>query len=404
MKKLIIIIFAATLSLGAFAQNETMFIHKGGQIISQYAVADIDSITFFHVPRPPQPLAPTLYFAVRGGNIMAIQLTENLLSDPDYVITPIDLGVSSGATPMNILFHNDLLYILDAGQHFTFQDDSEFHNLGDGGIRVMSRDGSRVESMMRNIGHAFNDPFDGFIEEDFLYFTNRNTGIIRLPLSTRNETWTFRLHDNGIPWLIRNTMPPMFWNLTYGAMNTGFLKVNGVWWWAKRWNQPGIFRFTESDIRTSATPFISPVGIMQGFNMRSFTWDSQREVMYFTVYNPGFEGLYRATIVQMEAITAPAQLAPFRLTTAEGRSVVPIIPLSFNEATEEGTVGEPLAITQLALNKATGCVYFGLRSANPEEVPSGLYRFNPVTNFIEPVILGINVLGVAINNTPTRLF
>jgi len=46
MKKFISTIFALTLSFGVFAQNETMFIHKDGQIISQYAVADMDSITF----------------------------------------------------------------------------------------------------------------------------------------------------------------------------------------------------------------------------------------------------------------------------------------------------------------------------------------------------------------------
>jgi len=47
MKKLITIIFAIALSFGVFAQSDTLFIHKGGQIISEYAVAEIDSIVFF---------------------------------------------------------------------------------------------------------------------------------------------------------------------------------------------------------------------------------------------------------------------------------------------------------------------------------------------------------------------
>jgi len=352
--------------------------------------------------------APTLYFAVRGRNIMALKLVDN--PPAGMQILPYDMGVSVGRMPMNILFHkgrrdDGLLYILDAGTRFTWVDDSEFHNMGNGGIRVMSKDGSRVESMVRTAGNAFNDPYDGFIDGDFLYFTNRNTGILRLPLTTRNETHTFRLDDSSMPWFIRNTGPPMFWLLTYGAMNSGFLKVDDVWWWGKRWNQPGIFRFTEGDIRTSTpSPPITPVSIMTGMHVRSFAWDSRRGFMYFTPYSADgtIGGLYRATIAQMEGIIAPAGLAPFSLTTAQNRRANPIVASSRNE----GTVDEPLAITQLALNERTGCVYFGLRSDDPDAVPTGLYRFNFTTNNLELIRIteGMNILGVAVNNTPSKLF
>ena len=355
--------------------------------------------------------APTLYFAVRGRNIMALKLIDN--PPAGMQVLPFDMGVSAGRTPMNILFHrgrrdDGLLYILDAGPIFWFQDDSEFHNMGDGGIRVMTKDGSRVESMMRNVGHAFNDPFDGIIEGDFLYYTNRNTGIIRTPITTRNETQTFRLHDNGLDWFIRNTMPPMFWNLAYGALNTGFTKVDNVWWWGKRGTQapPGVFRFTESDIRGSASPTIPAAGIMMGLEIRSFAWDSQRGFMYFTPFSTAgaIDGLYRATIAQMETIT-PTNITTVatRLTTAQGRNMVPIVA----GARGEGTEAEPLAITQLALNEATGCVYFGFRPRHSEDdLPSGLYRFNPVTNNVELIRIteGMTILGVAINNTPSKLF
>lgn|GEM_PF-3131337 len=54
MKKLISSIFATALLLGVFAQNDTMFIHKG-QTIYEFAIADIDSIVFYRTSRPPQP-------------------------------------------------------------------------------------------------------------------------------------------------------------------------------------------------------------------------------------------------------------------------------------------------------------------------------------------------------------
>jgi len=361
---------------------------------------------------------PTLYFAVRNRNIMALKLPDfEIKPNGDRVtaegihVLPFDMGVSAGRTPINILFHEPLqqLYLLNAGTRFTFVDDSEFHNMGDGEIRVMSSDGSTVERVMHNVGHAFNNPFDGYIDGNFLYFTNRNTGIVRLPLSARNVTFPYRLDSHDIPWFVRNTQVPMLsYVLPYGAMNSGFLKVNDVWWWGKRWNATGVFRFVESDIFASTPPASGHPEPSSGRvlgnvpHTRSFAWDSQRGFMYFTVYSidGAIDGLYRATLSQMEGITNSATLLPFRLTTAGGHSVVPIVA----SGRGEGTADEPLAITQLALDRATGNVYFGLRSANPEQVPTGIHRFNPTTNNIEPVLLGVEVLGVSVNNTPTRLF
>ena len=70
----------------------------------------------------------------------------------------------------------------------------------------------------------------------------------------------------------------------------------------------------------------------------------------------------------------------------------------------EGTSGEFIGICQLALDEATGAVYFGLRSAYPDEVKSGLMRYNPNTGYIEHVVEGVEVYGVAVNNTKSKLF
>lgn len=359
--------------------------------------------------------APTLYFAVRGRNIMALKLPTTPHPDPNVQILPFDMGVSAGRTPMNILFHTSardegLLYILDAGAHFWFRDDMEFQNQGDGEIRVMSRDGAVVERMLRNAGHCFNDPFHGLIEGTDIFYSNRNTGIARRPISTRNEVHTAGRDDFPF-WHVQNsTLNYMNRGIPWGSLNTGFTKVGEVWWWGKRHTAPGIFRFRDSDILpvpvgTGSLPLPADGIAMRGINMSSFMYDARNDFFYFAIYHTGMEGLYRLRMADIDALPespTSAQLAPFRVTTAEGRNVIPIVA----SGRGEGTADEPLAITQLALDQATGNVYFGLRSENPDDVPTGLHRFNPVTNNIEfiPITAGMNILGVAVNNTPSKLF
>jgi hypothetical protein len=69
----------------------------------------------------------------------------------------------------------------------------------------------------------------------------------------------------------------------------------------------------------------------------------------------------------------------------------------------EGSSGEFIGICQLALDDNDGSVYFGLRSADAT-VKSGLMRYNPASGKIEYVIQGIEIYGVAINKTKSKLF
>ena len=66
---------------------------------------------------------PTLYYAVRGGNIMALKLVSD--APADMKIMPFDLGVSSGQHAFNILFADSSVYMLDAGKQFYYVDDAD---------------------------------------------------------------------------------------------------------------------------------------------------------------------------------------------------------------------------------------------------------------------------------------
>lgn len=343
---------------------------------------------------------PTLYFAVKGGNIMALKLAND--APINMVISPFDLAVSSGKHPLNILYADSSLYVLDCGQQFTYVNDED-GNLGDGKITVISKDGSKVETMISNIGQtAFDDPYYGYIEGKYLYFSDRNTGISKIKLTDRNKIYS----KSDFPYYVQNATLGYYNNgWSYGSMNACFGKINNVWYWCKTYNGTGLFRFTDADILSEATTGGEPApssGItLSGMSPKSFVWDSKNQVIYFTVYDTGYEGLYRCTLDQLNAIgSSKSSLSPYKLLTANGKTVTPITTTGEGE----GSTGEFIGISQLALDQSTGCVYFGLRSAYPNEVKSGLMRYNPAKGYIEPVIPGVEVYGVAVNNNKSKLF
>jgi len=340
---------------------------------------------------------PTLYYAVKTGNIMALKLIEN--APVGMKIKPFDMGVKSGQHPLNIIFNDTSLYVIDCGKQFTYVNDVDL-NQGDGRITVMSKDGSKVETMLTNTGTAFDDPFYGYIEGGKLYFTDRNTGISNIVLKERNKSFS----RTDYPYYVQNaTLGYYGLGLSFGGMNADFGKINGVWYWCKTYNGNGIYRFTDADILS--TP-ITGDGILpksgvalEGMSPKSFVWDANKQVIYFTIFDTGYEGLYRCSLTQLSSILSRNDLAPYKLKLANGKTVTPITTPGIGE----GSAGEYIGICQLSLDENDGSVYFGLRSADAT-VKSGLMRFNPASGFIEYVIEGVEVYGVSVNKTKSKLF
>ena len=370
------------------SQQVRLQVKLGGRVLEDGVI---------NVPVAYNQAVPTLYYAVKSGNIMSLKLANNVPAG--MKINPYDMGVKSGQHPLNILFNDTSLYVIDAGRQFTYINDVD-GNQGDGRIFVMSKSGAKVETMLTNTAAAFNDPFYGFIDAGQLYFGDRNTGISKTALNERNRS----LSPADFPYFVQNSSLSYYGQgLSYGAMNAGFGKVNGVWHWCKTYNGNGIFRFLESDIFTSTIPVGTPIpssGVaLEGMNPKSFVWDAKNQVIYFTIYDTGYEGLYRCSLAQLAAIKRQADLAPYKLKLSNGKTVTPITEAGKGE----GSTGEFIGICQLALDENDGSVYFGLRSADAT-VKSGLMRYNPASGFIEHVIEGVEVYGVAVNKTKTKLF
>lgn len=349
---------------------------------------------------------PTLYYAVQGGKIMAYKLISDL---PEGMrVMPFDMGLSSGQHPFNLLFKDSLLYILDCGKQFYYINDED-GVLGDGKITVMSKDGAKVETMLTNAGQAaFDDPFYGYIEGDWLYFANRNTGIMRVGLNERNAIFSHASY----PYYVQHTTLGYYNNgWGYGSIGGCFGKVEGVWYWTKFYNGTGIFRFKDSDILPNTITQGDETNVPQdgialgGMCPKSFAYDKNLQKIYFTTWDAGYGGFYACTIDELNEIgTSKSKLAPYKKLTADGLGFEPNI--SGSPASIEGTSSEPVAICQMALDEATGCVYFGFRNNHGDVTcaPTGIYRYNPTTDVIEPVIEGASVYGLVINNNPSKLF
>ena len=337
----------------------------------------------------------TIYYAVKKGNIQALKLVHDA---PDNVkIYPFDLGVKSGQHPYNLLFSDSQLYVLDAGKQIGYIDDGD-GNLGDGKISVISKDGASVETMLTNNQKtAFNDPHFGYIDENqkMLYYTDRNTGIRRLALSERNLL--LDVTNSKYDYFVQNDKLGYYKNgYDYGAMNASFTKTSdGTWWWPKTFNNPGIFRFKDSDIGSSSVP--SNGMTAGGLFIKSLAIDEQRQMVFLAVREGATSGIYA---IPMSAIPNESAGQTALQNSIKNYLIKELVSDS------EGSSGEYIDICQMVLDPEDGSVYFGYRADPTSSVKSGLMRCYPDggTYKVETVIEGVEIYGVAINHKKSKLF
>ena len=337
----------------------------------------------------------TIYYAVKKGNIQALKLVHDA---PDNVkIYPFDLGVKSGQHPYNLLFSDSQLYVLDAGKQIGYIDDVD-GNLGDGKISVISKDGASVETMLTNNQKtAFNDPHFGYIDENqkMLYYTDRNTGIRRLALSERNLL--LDVTNSKYDYFVQNDKLGYYKNgYDYGAMNASFTKTSdGTWWWPKTFNNPGIFRFKDSDIGSSSVP--SNGMTAGGLFIKSLAIDEQRQMVFLAVREGATSGIYA---IPMSAIPNESAGQTALQNSIKNYLIKELVSDS------EGSSGEYIDICQMVLDPEDGSVYFGYRADPTSSVKSGLMRCYPDggTYKVETVMEGVEIYGVAINHKKSKLF
>ena len=347
-------------------------------------------------------LAPTLYYATVGGNIMAVKIPAT--PTEGVVIEPYDMGVSAGQHMFNILCHENKLYCLDAGKQYYYVNDVD-GVMGDGQITIMAADASTIETMISNVGGpAFQDPFFGFIDNGNLYYSDRNTGLITVPLSTRNATYSAAAFPY---WLQNNTLGYYGKGLSYGAISSNLIKIDDTYYWGKIYNGIGIWRFKAGDILAAAddkAPAPASGAVLSNLGgtsyPKSFIYNPTTQDFFFTLCGTG-EGFYKCTIAELEGIKDTKTL-PAAKTFADGNGCTQRTPDATNKDFE-GTSSEPVGITQLAIDEVTGRVYFALRSGS-SSVKSGIVYYDPETDKLHYLVEDVDAYGVTINTNPSKLF
>lgn len=368
---------------------------------------------------------PTLYYAEQGGHLMAYKLISNKPKDMD--VYPFDLGLASGEHPFTLLYKEPSLYVLDAGTAWYYQNEDAQASGGDGKISVVAKDGSKIETMISNAGGpAFQDPFYGCIIENDLYFTDRNTGVIKVPLSTRDAVYS----ASAFPYYVQHSTLGYYNNgWGYGCIGGSIGMIGDTWYWCKNYNGTGIFRWKNADILLSAITgggTQPEAGIaLEGasFLPKSFTYSTKSNKICFTLLGTGNEGFYVCTLDELNAITKSNELAQYKKTidwvcdtvhciyedkTAEVHKGLEFVPnKTGSPAAVEGHTSEFAAICQIAYDEVNDCAYFAFRNTHNDatSAPTGIYCYNFATDKIErlPIESG-NVYGVVINNIPTKLF
>ena len=344
-----------------------------------------------------------LYYAVKGGNLMALKLVHD--APADMTIAPFDLGVKSGNHPLNIFSDDSLIYVLDAGKQFTYVNDID-GNLGDGKVSVVSADGNTVETLISNSGKtAFDDPFYGFIDKSakVLYLSDRNTGIAKIPLEMRN----MQMDRTKYPYFVANARLNYYKaGMEYGAMNACFTKSANVWYWLKTYNGSGVFRFKDSDILpadiTSGKADDPYKVLLNGLYIKSMVIDDSRDRVYFMVRSTGSEGgLYVTTKDVFHTLYGLADL-----TKAVSANTCYKVGAFVSD--DDGASGEYVDVCQMSLDKEDGAVYFGFRASTTSALPTGLYKcsYGATLNQTKAktILENISVYGVTVHDKKSKLF
>lgn len=351
----------------------------------------------------PDP-CPTIYYAELGGNIKAYKLVDMSKLPKGTKNLPFDMGVNSGNMPTQLVFatektdagaEQDNVYILDCGKQYYYVNDED-NTLGDGKITVMAADGSNVNVMITNVGgQAFNDPFQGCTDGTYLYYTDRNTGIRQIPLSTRGarESTIFR-EEKGY-FVVNNQLSYYQQGISFGAIHTGlYIDKSGMFWWGKNFSGNGIYRFKTSDIgKTGAGVKIPHPIVLYLTQPRAFTLDEELGKLYvwMTKGNTPGVGFCEYNI-------------PAADQTVEGSNYNKFINMEADPI--NSTPDEGVFTTQFAVDPTTHYVYFGFRALPSDKTyTTGLMYYDPATKTVHKFMDNNDkILGVCINPRKTALF
>ena len=336
---------------------------------------------------------PTVYYAVWGGNIKAYKIIPHDELPEGTKNLPFDLGITSGNTPGSLVFktvtdengnENDYIYILDRGKQSTYLNDPL--NRGDGKISVMSADGTYANTVITNVGgHAYTDPFQGCADDTYLYYTDRNKGIHQVKLTARGEVEKADYETGNGYFVYHQQLGYYGRGISWGAFSGDLCLSNNVFYWSlHEGGGNSVYRFTTADIgKLNEIPH--PI-ILNNSSPRALAIDENHGKLYLW---SGPNGLYQYNIPDINgSLKFEDYTNCIKMESEKG----------ITNAKEE------IYTTQLAVDKTTGNVFFGFRTADAAYT-TGLYYYDYAAGKVVNYEGNTDkILGVAINPRKTKLF
>lgn len=229
----------------------------------------------------------SLLMARAGGKILRQRIFENgvdLLETTD---------IDAGAHPFNIVSSGEELYVFDAGSHVDELADWENDANGDGSIRVVDLNSDKVQTVITNNGtSSYFGFYNGYVDAEYVYWTDRNDYVYRMPKDTRDETFEWLGADNQRTYKYYVTEASAVSGMLSGTLSGGIYAYNDTYYWAKGGTGKGLFRFKKESGKNVSDVKV----ILQDYAIRSFVCDRNNGLtgqIYFAAAGPeGKAGLW----------------------------------------------------------------------------------------------------------------
>lgn len=245
--------------------------------------------------------AKSLLMAQKGGDILR-QRIFNQETEPSE-----SMNLNSGQHPFKMHVQHDMLYVFDAGSDISEKADWLTDTSGDGNIRVVRMSDTTVTEIVHNRNlsavHGF---YHGFVDKDFVYWTDRYNFIYRLSLGQTIGALGWDGSEEAqaeLPYyLVKADRLGYFGKgLANGQLSAGMYYYDQMYFWAKGGNGRGIYRFLSGDILKQAaiSTTLPPTAgaILTDFAIRAFEIDELNRKIYFSATAPaGKEGLWVSDI------------------------------------------------------------------------------------------------------------
>jgi len=264
------------IKISRVAQPTVWFTRLEQETVKLHMTVDESVFTMEQIPHERFQVvdipARSLLMARKDGTILRQRIFEKGTGQVE------ETNIFSGAHPFNIIAVDEQLFIFDAGTNIQENANWRTDTSGDGSIRVVNlvNDNSPMgETVISNVGtSAYFGFYNGFVDNEYIYWTDRNDFFYKIPKTTRNQVFEWRdAAQNTLSYYVASAQSL---GLAQGQLNGGIYFRDGIYYWAKANDGKGIHRFRKENgqiVRLSTR--------LGDFSIRSFVFDWQVELIYF---------------------------------------------------------------------------------------------------------------------------